>query len=331
MKILYSVQATGNGHISRALDVLPHLKKYGDVDVFLSGANSTLDLPGTMYRSKGLSFFYNKRGGLDYRKTFVNLQPFRVVREAKALPVEKYDAVINDFESITSLACTLKSKFCVGFGHQASFKYPLVPMAKKFDPLGRFILKNYAPCDEYVGLHFKNYDWDNVFNPILNERIVKAGDWKMPKRNGTILVYLPSYSGTEIYNELSKYSNQWNFSVFNKTPIYSQSNFKFFDLDKEKFADELIDCSIVITSAGFETPAEALYLSKKLAVIPIKGQYEQACNAQALQDDHGVHVAKNLRQLSQDLVKIAADLPPRRVVLSYTTEQIVEKVMKKFA
>jgi hypothetical protein len=32
----------------------------------------------------------------------------------------------------------------------------------------------------------------------------------------------------------------------------------------------------------FETPAEALFLGKKLLVIPMTGQYEQECNAAAL-------------------------------------------------
>jgi len=36
MKILYAVQATGNGHISRATQLLPYMEKYGEVDVFLS-------------------------------------------------------------------------------------------------------------------------------------------------------------------------------------------------------------------------------------------------------------------------------------------------------
>jgi len=44
----------------------------------------------------------------------------------------------------------------------------------------------------------------------------------------------------------------------------------------------MIGSAGVITGAGFETPAEALHLQKKLMVIPIRGQYEQLCNAAAL-------------------------------------------------
>jgi len=43
MKIFYAVQATGNGHISRAMQLLPYLRRYGNVDIFLSGSNSQLN------------------------------------------------------------------------------------------------------------------------------------------------------------------------------------------------------------------------------------------------------------------------------------------------
>jgi hypothetical protein len=55
----------------------------------------------------------------------------------------------------------------------------------------------------------------------------------------------------------------------------------------------LASCEGLITGGGFESPAEALYLGKKLMVIPMKGQYEQQCNAAAL-TDMGVSVRKDL-------------------------------------
>ena len=56
MKFFYAVQATGNGHISRANAIVPLLQQYGDVDIFLSGNNSALktSMP-VAYRSKGIS------------------------------------------------------------------------------------------------------------------------------------------------------------------------------------------------------------------------------------------------------------------------------------
>jgi hypothetical protein len=45
MNILYAIQGTGNGHLSRAVDVIPELKKYGDLDLFVSGAQAEVKLP----------------------------------------------------------------------------------------------------------------------------------------------------------------------------------------------------------------------------------------------------------------------------------------------
>ena len=77
MKIFYAVQATGNGHISRAMELLPFLRVYGQVDVFLSGANSQLkaDMP-VRYRSKGLELcFITAAAGLITGKLSSHLTP----------------------------------------------------------------------------------------------------------------------------------------------------------------------------------------------------------------------------------------------------------------
>src|ERR1700743_2176999 len=121
MKIFYAVKETGNGHISRAMELLPYLERYGKVDIFLSGANNSLELDASVkYRSKGLSLFYTSSGGLNYWEIAKQISPLRVFNEVRQLPVEDYDLVINDFESITSLACMYKKIPSVNFGHQAS-------------------------------------------------------------------------------------------------------------------------------------------------------------------------------------------------------------------
>ena len=51
----------------------------------------------------------------------------------------------------------------------------------------------------------------------------------------------------------------------------------------------------VLCGAGFETPAEALYLGKKLMVIPMKSQLEQFYNAASLKQ-LGVPVLKKMKK-----------------------------------
>jgi UDP:flavonoid glycosyltransferase YjiC (YdhE family) len=64
----------------------------------------------------------------------------------------------------------------------------------------------------------------------------------------------------------------------------------------------MANCTGVLCGAGFETPAEALYLGKKLLVIPMKTQYEQQCNAAALQS-MGIPVVKSLKKKHHAVIK----------------------------
>ena len=279
MKILYAVQATGNGHISRAMTLLPHLQEYGEIDFFLSGDNSHLQMEAPIkYRSKGLSLFYNSTGGLDYWQIAKKTDPIRIKKEINELPVEKYDLVINDFDFITSQACLHKKVPSVHYGHQASFQSPLTPRPQKRNFPGELLLKHFVRANSHVGLHFAKYDKE-IFGAVIKNEIVLAN----PKNNGHVTVYLPSYNEKELIETFSKFP-VIKFEIFSKesTSIWVNNNITIFPVNNARFNESLINCTAIICGAGFETPAEAFQLGKKLMAIPIKGQYEQQCNAAAL-------------------------------------------------
>jgi uncharacterized protein (TIGR00661 family) len=325
MKIFYAVQATGNGHISRAMELLPYLERYGQVDIFLSGANNSLqpDAP-VRYRSKGLSLFYTYSGGLNYwqiaRQVF---SPLRLYREVRDLPVEKYDLVINDFECLTSLACAYKKVASVNFGHQASFISTKVPRPAKNDPMGAWILRNYARATQYVGLHFSQYD-DFILPPVIKKAILQAE----PQDRGYITVYLSSYSDATVRQYLRPLK-EFRWQVFSKEvrqPV-QDGNILFIPVGNGAFNKSLINCSAILTGAGFETPAEALYLGKKLMVIPIRGQYEQFCNAAAL-SRMGVPVLDALDTEFEGVFRPWMAVRKRpHLHLDYSTEAIVSYLM----
>lgn len=279
MKILYSIQATGNGHISRAMEILPHLKRYGQVDLFLSGANSTLPLDAPVrFRSKGLSLFYTCKGSLNYWKMASALSPKRVLDEARDLPVEKYDLIVNDFESITALACRIKNVPSIQFGHQASFQSARTPRPVIRSGTGEWILRNYATATQYLGLHFDRYD-DFIHGPVIKKEITEAE----PKSESYTTIYLPSYCFPTLKRVFGSLHGH-RFEIFSdefSTPTVD-GNIHWMPVCKQLFNQSLVNCSGIITGGGFETPAEAMFLRKKLMSIPIRGQYEQKCNAAAL-------------------------------------------------
>lgn len=328
MKIFYAVQATGNGHIARAKELVPYLQRYGRVDVFLSGNNSNLkvDLP-VKYQSNGVSLFYGNRGGLDYWKMAKELSLINIIKDASALPVHQYDLVINDFESITSLACKIKQVPSIAFGHQASFKSKLTPRPNKKDWIGELILNNYATANKYIGLHFEQYD-DFIYSPIIKEQVLSAN----PKNLGHISVYLSHYSDEVVAGYLNKLPNQL-FHLFSKKEktVIQRGNIIYMPIDNALFTQSMINATGVITGAGFETPAEALYLNKKLLCVPIKGQYEQLCNAAALKN-FGVPIVAGLKtDFTQQVETWLNNTVQHPLQPTFNTAAIVEKLMETAA
>ena len=279
MKIFYAIQATGNGHISRATQLYPYLKKFGSVDFFLSGNNASLNigLP-VAFKSNGCSLHYSKCGGLDYWDIAKNISPMQMYKDAKSLPLNQYDVIINDFESITSLACKLQNVHSVQFGHQASFKSKLTPRPEKKSLMGELILKHYAPSPKHIGLHFEKYD-SFIHPPIIKDEIIQA----QPKNLNHITVYLPSFQKDclqKAFNQLKDVEFHWFLGDVNYK--YTDGNITYYPVNQKQFNQSLITCQGIITGGGFETPAEALYLGKKILSIPIRNHYEQECNAEAL-------------------------------------------------
>lgn len=279
MKIFYAIQATGNGHISRAMQLYPYLQKFGEIDFFMSGSNASLaiDLP-VKFKSSGCSLFYSKCGGLDYWNITKNIHPIQMYKDAKSLPLKNYDIIINDFDSITSLACKLQKVHSVQLGHQASFVSKHTPRPEKKSIMGEMILKHYASAPKNIGLHFEKYD-SFIVPPIIKNEIQQAE----PTNLGHITVYLPSFDQTcleKAFNTLPDQEFHWFLSEVKFK--HTIGNITYYPVNQINFNESLINCHGIITGGGFETPAEALYLRKKILSIPILNHYEQECNAAAL-------------------------------------------------
>ena len=280
MKILYALQATGNGHIARANVLVPKLKEHAEVDVFISGQNSQLPFKGNAVQNKGISLFYSKKGGLNYKKIIKKNSFVQFLRSVQNVPIQQYDLIINDFEPVTAYAAKYRNKKIIGLSHQAAVLHDKAPKPEKDFHLSKLILKKYAPIQNSFGFHFTKYD-DTIFHPIIRSSIKNLNC----EKEDYILVYLPSFHNDELYKVLSQIKNMdWVvFSPFSKTSK-KQGNCTFFPIDEQLFTSYQATTKGVLCGAGFEFPAEVLHLKKMLYVVPIKGQFEQYCNYLALKE-----------------------------------------------
>ncbi len=328
MKVLYAIQGTGNGHISRALEILPTLKKKAEVDVLVSASQWELPLPFEVkYRFHGLGFVFGKKGGVDILRTYLKLDSLKLLNEIKSLPVNNYDLVISDFEPVSSWACQLQKKVCIGLSNQAATLHPLAPRPAVNDRFGKMVLEHYAPTTAAYGFHFKRFD-PTVYTPIIRKEVREA----VIKEKEHITVYLPSYQDERIVKQLKKYKDI-TFQVFSKKSKqgYQDRNVRIFPLHTTSFIKSMSDSNGVITNAGFGTTSEALYLRKKLLVIPMKTQFEQHCNASVL-ESMGVSVMKSLRKKHADTLEnwfnrkdsIEVDYPDE-------TETLIDQILQRHA
>ncbi len=323
MKILYAIQGTGNGHLSRARDILPILKNIGEVDILISGTQADLALPYPVkYQLKGLGFIFGKKGGVALWQTFLQNNIKGFIREINNIPVDIYDIVINDFEPVSAWACYFKRKACISLSHQSAVLSVNAPLPKHRDRIGRFILKYYAPSTANYGFHFLRFN-DHTYTPVIRKQV---RDLKISNK-GHFTVYLPAYSDKKIISILKQLKGvKWEVFSKHNNNMYSCDNISLSPVNNEAFLESMASSAGVLCGAGFETPSEALFLKKKLLVIPMQNQYEQHCNAAALQY-LGVTVLKNLKKkqlstikewLNEDMV-IAVDYPD-------VTQEIIEKL-----
>lgn len=328
MRILYAIQGTGNGHLSRARDIIPILQQKGDLDILVSGTQADVALPYPVtYTFKGLSFVFGKKGGIDLIATYRKSHLKQLYKEIKSLPVEDYDLVINDFEPVSAWACKMKHIPCIGLSHQAAVINKKSPKPKKKDVVGKAVLHNYAPVTEAYGFHFGAYD-KNIFTPVIRSQIRNAE----PQNNGHYTVYLPAYGDKRMIKVLSEIKQvQWQVFSKHTKKAYIEGNITIQPINNDAFINSLLTCTGILCGGGFETPAEALFLKKKLMVIPMKGQYEQQCNAAALKE-MGVPVIKSLKLKHIDAIaKWVNNKQQIQVNYPNSTERIINMIVRKHA
>jgi len=322
------MQGTGNGHLCRARDIIPILQGNNEVDLLVSGTQADIELPFPVkYKLKGLGFIFGDNGGVDIVETYKKNYLKVYFSEINNLPVQDYDLVINDFEPVSAWACYLNNLKCITISHQSAVLNKKAPQPHDIDIIGKAILNNYAPGTEKYGFHFKPYD-ENIFTPVIRQQVRQ----QIISDKGHYTVYLPAYEDKRILKVLGQIEDiEWQvFSKHNKIPIEGK-NISIKPINNEDFIESMATSTGVLCGAGFETPAEALFMKKKLMVIPMKAQYEQQCNAAALRE-MGVPVLKSLKVKHAEKIKDWVE-NGKRVTVDYPdkTAEIINKILASHA
>jgi len=278
MKIFYGVQGTGNGHITRARVMAKELYAAGfDVTFQFTGRPSDqyfdMEVFNGYRHREGLTFNTDK-GQVNYLKTAFEAKPIRFIKDMNALDLSAYDLVISDFEPVTAWAAKRQKKKVLGVGHQYAFNHD-IPRAGS-DPIADLVMRNFAPADIGVGLH-----WHHFGQPILPP-IIDTPEFPKSTQSNKIVVYLPFEDQHEVIKHLCPFEN-FQFHLYSATPVVSKyEHIICHSLSRDGFQKDLYDCQGIISNAGFELASESLQLGKKILAKPLHAQMEQISNAAAL-------------------------------------------------
>ena len=277
MRILYGVQATGQGHISRARAMAEAFQPYPlQVDWLFSGRERErlfdMELFGNFLHRRGLTFATHN-GRIQHLKTALSNNLPIFLRDIWQLPVKDYDLVVTDFEPVTAWACKLRGVNSIGIGHQYAFggNAPVTGA----DWLSRLIMRQFAPVSLGLGLHWHGYD-PHTLPPILD-----LGDAAI-ETGAHFLVYLPFEDQARVTRWLNDQPDYEFRQYAPGLPEDRQRNVKRHPTSISAFKQDLHSCRGVICNAGFELLSECLELGKPALTKPLSGQTEQESNALAL-------------------------------------------------
>lgn len=289
MKILYGVQGTGQGHISRARAMAQALRRH-DIEVtwLFSGRRRQdlfdMDCFGQFEHRRGLTFVTND-GQIRPIASLAANNLAEFARDVRALDPGAFDIVVSDFEPVSAWAARRAGIRTIGIGHQYAFG-PRTPRAGQSWWAER-LLAHFAPVSQPLGLHWHRYG-SNVLPPIVDLPALPLS------RGQQVLVYLP-FEDQDKVSELLQCLPRQAFVQYAPGLHDSElANVSRREPGTERFKAHLASCRGVICNSGFELISECLHWGKPVLTRPLRGQMEQQSNALALAELGYAQVATEL-------------------------------------
>ncbi len=279
MRILYGIQGTGNGHLTRSIAMIESINRYDsdvEVDVLISGRQRedlAIEANEIIWR-EGATFVI-KNGNVQLASTLLNFRPVTIIKDVARLKVDRYDLIISDYEPIVTWAAEIRRKKAIGIGHQYAFYYDIPVQGGNF--FSKKVMKYFAPAGKKVGLHWHHFN-QPILPPIID--IKPASESEILENK--VVVYLPFEDIEELTTSLRKIKD-YDFYIYHpKLQNTDQGNIHKRTTSRLRFKEDLLSSKSVICNTGFELISECLTLGIRVLTKPVGKQIEQESNAVAL-------------------------------------------------
>ncbi len=307
MKYIFIIQSEGRGHLTQAISLYQLLTENGHtISHVIVGKNKHRIIPyffkkhihSPITQVESPYFFLDKNNKkVHFFKTLtINLWRFptflRSINQIdQIVKEEKPDIILNFYEFIGGLFFMLKKNRVrhIAISHQFLFTHRnfSFPKGRIYDKIALRIGNKFIgyKAHKLLALSFKKMENMMekklyVMPPLLRENVKKH-----PISSKSHLLVYMVYHG--YYKEVLEFHQQnptipihcfWNKKDEVKE-LKVDKTLTFHQLDDELFIEKMANCRGYVTTAGFESICEAMYMDKPIMMIPVEGHYEQACNA----------------------------------------------------
>ncbi len=302
-KYLFLVQGEGKGHLTQAITLSQLLRANGHQVEVLVGSAKDRAIPSFFLSQIGAKveqyvspqFIFEKDGSINFAKNILyHLQyTLRYFRSIKAInqTVKIYQphTIVNFYELLcglysivyrpqTPIVCVghhylmLHSDFIFPKGHWLD--HQLLNLSTRFTA---------ARATKLLALSFRPMPNQPINRVVVVPPLIRQEIGQLTISDEPYwLVYVNYPHLMADIIEWSEANPSIKLCCFCShtypTPVHQYSNSLVFnELDGTKFLQAMARCQALVTTAGFESVCEALYLGKPAMMVPV--HFEQTCNA----------------------------------------------------
>lgn len=307
MKFVFIVQGEGRGHMTQAIAFSKILEQSGhQLDAVILGKSKRRTIPEFFRREINAPVHWvespnfeedkNEKGILIGKTILSNLKRIPIFRKSinqihTVIQTEKPDVILNFYDLLGGFYSVLfqpKAAYWV-IGHQYLTGHPdfIFAPSKGFQKQ-LFQLNTWMTAwraNERLALAFLPMKDDSkskvrIVPPLLRQEVKEL----TPQTGDFFLTYMVNCGYGEEVISFAKANPNLNIKAYwdKKGALETENplpNLSFHQIHDKNFLRDMAGCKGLVSTAGFESICEAMYLGKPVMMIPVAGQYEQACNA----------------------------------------------------
>lgn len=312
MRILFTIQGDGRGHMTQALAVQQILRDAGhQVCGILLGKQPTQAPPDFFLQKAAapVGYYQTFAFATDKQNKAISL-PATIIENVRNAPSlvrslyflrreitrQKPDVVLNFFEPLVGLCYALLRP-----------RVPLVCLANQYLLLHPDYSFPPGRTFERVATQF----WARLTSVGAKRRLALSLKLRSDSPSGTVVV--PPLLRPEVLNRPDEGRGRflliyllksglrdeiiaWHerhpdveLHCFTDLPadagdkVRHNDHLTFHRVHEQKFLELMVRCGGMVATAGYQTLCEAMYYGKPLLIVPVANHYEQACNAHEAQ------------------------------------------------